>query len=50
MLLLVTPGASFERFAFQMAEAGIVPSDPDGIAKLLALAERHDIEILPPIK
>ena len=50
MLLQVTPGANFERFAFQMAEAGIVPSDPDGIAGLIILAQRHGIEMLPPGK
>lgn len=48
MLVLLTPGDNFEAFAIEMAEHGIVPSDPASLPKLLALAERYGIEMLPP--
>ena len=54
LLALVSPGANFEAFAVTMAQSGFDPkkamSDPAAVAALVALAESHGIEMLPPIK
>ena len=47
-LILITPGANFESFALGMGERGITPLDPACLPHLLALADEHGIEILPP--
>jgi quercetin dioxygenase-like cupin family protein len=49
MIIMVTPGDSFEKYAVKLSEDRIVPSDPDGIARLIALSQRHGIEVLPPL-
>jgi hypothetical protein len=50
LLLLVTPGDNFQQFAMQMAMQQIVPSGPDSIARLCALADAHGITMLPPTR
>lgn len=46
-LVLLTPGDNFEAFGMEMAHQQIVPSDPESIAKLVALSEQYGIHMLP---
>jgi quercetin dioxygenase-like cupin family protein len=49
-LVLITPGENFERFFTQMCASGLLQAPtPDDIATLCALAERHGLQILPPV-
>jgi quercetin dioxygenase-like cupin family protein len=49
MLLLVTPGENFERFAIEMSERALLKLPlPEMIAALNELGARHGIQMLPP--
>ena len=48
LLVLVTPGENFERFAMQMSQELLVPSGPEFIARVSALANAHGMTMLPP--
>jgi hypothetical protein len=48
LLVLVTPGENFERFALQMSENRIVPNDAESMAKLMTLCESHGLIMLLP--
>ena len=54
MVLLITPAANFEAFAIEMARSGANPAadmaNPAKRAGFMALAEKHGITMLPPIK
>jgi quercetin dioxygenase-like cupin family protein len=47
-IVLLSPGANFEKYIFAVAEAGLSPNDPASIQRMVALSEHYGIEFLPP--